>query len=131
MPIQASGTSAAHMKPSALAITSAGDGARVRHENRDGSCAVERGEVAHRATVARKLRRTRALVTQLLDVRQPAADLREAVLHLEAVDGREPMSGRTLRAVARAGTREEQRVAWGATVDARGADDADYEASAR
>ncbi|OQY66521.1 MAG: hypothetical protein B6D46_10130 [Polyangiaceae bacterium UTPRO1] len=101
------------MKLRALVITSAGDGARVRHENRDGSCTVERGEVAHRATLARKLRRTRAQVTQLLGVRQPAADLQEAVLRLEAVDGRKPMSGRTQRAVARAGTREEQRAAWG------------------
>ena len=53
-----------------------------------------------------------ARVTQLLDLLLLAPDLQLAVLALEAVDGAEPMSERTLRAVAHAGSWVEQRVAW-------------------
>ncbi|WP_395806531.1 hypothetical protein [Archangium minus] len=51
-------------------------------------------------------------MTQLLDLRLLAPDLRVAVLALEAFDGAEPMAERTLRAVAHAGTWAEQRAAW-------------------
>lgn len=74
--------------------------------------AVERGEVANRATLARRLGLTRARVTQFFDLLMLAADLQEQVLRLEAVDGWEPMSEKTLRAVAHAGTWAEQREAW-------------------
>ncbi|MCS7002570.1 MAG: hypothetical protein NZ518_06965, partial [Dehalococcoidia bacterium] len=74
--------------------------------------AIDRGLVADRAAVARKLGLTRARVTQLLDLLLLAPDLQEAVLAMEAVDGVEPMAERTLRAVARAGAWGEQRVAW-------------------
>ncbi len=74
--------------------------------------ALDRGLVADRAAVARKLELTRALVTQLLDVLLLAPDLQLAVLALEAVDGAEPMSERALRAVAHAGSWVEQRGAW-------------------
>ena len=74
--------------------------------------AIDRGAIADRADVARKLGLTRARVTQLLDLLLLAPDLQAAVLALEAVDGAEPMSERTLRAVARAGTWAEQRGAW-------------------
>lgn len=65
--------------------------------------------MADRAAVARKLGLTRARVTQLLDLLLLAPDLQQAVLVLEAVDGAEPMSERTLRAVAHAGSWMEQR----------------------
>lgn len=74
--------------------------------------AIDRGLVADRAAVARKLGLTRARVTQLLDLLLLAPDLQEAVLAMEAVDGVEPMAERTLRAVAHAGAWGEQRVAW-------------------
>lgn len=74
--------------------------------------AVDRGLVADRAAVARKLGLTRARVTQLLDLLLLAPDLQEAALRLEAVDGWDPMSEKTLRAVAHAGTWAEQRAAW-------------------
>jgi hypothetical protein len=62
--------------------------------------------------VAKRLGLTRARVTQLLDILLLAPDLQEQVLHLEAVDGVEPVSERVLRALARSGTWAEQRVAW-------------------
>lgn len=74
--------------------------------------AIDRGAIADRADVARKLGLTRARVTQLLDLLLLAPDLQAAVLALEAVDGAEPMAERTLRAVAHAGTWAEQRAAW-------------------
>ncbi len=74
--------------------------------------AIDRGLVADRAAVARKLGLTRARVTQLLDLLMLAPDLQEAVLALEAVDGAEPMAERTLRAVAHAGSWVEQRGGW-------------------
>jgi len=75
--------------------------------------AIDQGLVADRAEVARKLGLTRARVTQLLDLLLLAPDLQSAVLAVEAVDGAERMSERTLRAVAHAGTWAEQRAAWG------------------
>ena len=74
--------------------------------------AIDRGFVADRAAVARKLGLTRARVTQLLDLLLLAPDLQQAVLGLEAVDGAEPVSERGLRAVAHAGSWVEQRAAW-------------------
>lgn len=74
--------------------------------------AIDRGAIADRADVARKLGLTRARVTQLLDLLLLAPDLQAAVLALEAVDGAEPMAERTLRAVAHSGTWAEQRGAF-------------------
>lgn len=74
--------------------------------------AINRGTIPDRAAVARKLGFTRARISQLLDLLMLAPDLQEAVLHLEAVDGAEPMAERTLRAVAHAGTWAEQRASW-------------------
>lgn len=74
--------------------------------------AIDRGDVADRAAVARRLGLTRARVTQLLDLLLLAPDLQMAVLRLDAVDGAEPMAERMLRALAHAGTWAEQRVAW-------------------
>ena len=74
--------------------------------------AIDRGAIADRADVARKLGLTRARVTQLLDLLLLAPDLQGLVLALEAVDGAEPMAERTLRGVAHAGTWAEQRAAW-------------------
>lgn len=81
--------------------------------------AIDRGLVADRAAVARKLGFTRARVTQLLDLLLLAPDLQEAVLAMEAVDGVEPMAERTLRAVAHAGAWEEQRVAFSSCLERR------------
>ena len=55
---------------------------------------------------------SRARVSQLFDLALLAPDIQESVLDLEAVDGVEPMAERSLRAVARAGTWEEQRTMW-------------------
>lgn len=74
--------------------------------------AIDRGMVADRAAVARKLGFTRARITQLLDLLLLAPDIQARVLDLEAVDGVEPMSERALRAVAHAGSWVEQPGAW-------------------
>jgi hypothetical protein len=74
--------------------------------------AVDRGDYRDRAELARQLGFTRARVTQLLDLCLLAPDIQEAVLGLEAVDGAEPMSERSLRVVVRAGSWVEQRAAW-------------------
>jgi hypothetical protein len=71
--------------------------------------AIDRGHVRDRAEIARRLGFTRARITHILDLTLLAPDLQEQVLLFEAVDGVEPLSERALRAVARAGTWDEQR----------------------
>jgi hypothetical protein len=71
--------------------------------------AIADGRVHNQAEVARRLGFTRARLTHLLDLLLLAPDLQEQVLFLEAIDGREPMSERMLRPVARAGSWAEQR----------------------
>jgi hypothetical protein len=71
--------------------------------------AIDRGLVTDRATVAKRLGLTRARVTQLMDLLLLAPDRQDQVLHLEAVDGVEPVSERILRALAHAGSWVEQR----------------------
>jgi hypothetical protein len=53
-------------------------------------------------------------MTQVLGLLLLAPELQEQVLHLEAVDGMEPLSERALRAAPRMGTWVEQRVTWAA-----------------
>ena len=83
--------------------------------------AIDRGDVADRAAVARRLGLTRARVTQLLDLLLLAPDIQMTVLQLEALDGAEPMAERRLRAVAHAGTWAEQRAAWASLSQPRAA----------
>jgi len=52
------------------------------------------------------------LQTQLLDLLLLAPDLQDQVLHLEAVDGVEPLCERAIQAVAHTGTWRLQRAAW-------------------
>jgi hypothetical protein len=74
--------------------------------------AIDRGLVPDRATVARRLGLTRARVTQLLDLLLLAPDLKERVLHLEALEGAEPLSERALGTLVSRGTWQAQRVSW-------------------
>jgi len=74
--------------------------------------AIARGDYRDRADLARRLRLTRARVTQILDMVLLAPDIQEAVLELEAVDGVEPVAERALRGVVRGVGWLEQRVAW-------------------
>jgi hypothetical protein len=73
--------------------------------------AIDRGVVADRAAVARKLGFTRARITQLLDLRLLAPDIQTSVLELEAVDGVEPIAERALRELLRTGSWHGQRAA--------------------
>ena len=77
--------------------------------------AIERGEYADRADLARQLGFTRARVTQILDLLLLAPDLQERVLDMEAVDGVEPLSERSLRDVVRHECWADQRAAWART----------------
>ena len=74
--------------------------------------AIERGEYANRAEVARQLGFTRARLSQLLDLTLLAPDIQERVLALQALDGREPLAERALREVVRHEGWTEQRAAW-------------------
>jgi len=74
--------------------------------------AIEQYEYRDRAELARAVGLTRARITQIMDLTLLASDIQEAVLEMEAVDGLEPMSVRTLQAIARAETWTEQRAAW-------------------
>lgn len=68
--------------------------------------------MADQAAGARRFGVTRARVTRLLDLTLLAPDIKEAILHLEAVDGVEPMSERALRAVAQSPVWAKQRRFW-------------------
>ncbi len=73
--------------------------------------AITRGDVHDQADVARRLGFTRARLTHLLDLLLLAPEIQERVLFLDAVDGVEPMSERTLRGLARRPAWTDQR-AW-------------------
>jgi ParB-like chromosome segregation protein Spo0J len=74
--------------------------------------AIDGEAVRDRAEIARRLGFTRARITHLLDLTLLAPDVQEQVLFLEAVDGVQPLSERSLRAIAHAGSWTEQRRAW-------------------
>ena len=78
------------------------------------AAAIERGELTDQASIARTLGLTRARISQLLDLTLLAPAVQEAVLGLEAVDGREPLTERRLRGVLRAGDWGAQGEAWNA-----------------
>jgi hypothetical protein len=71
--------------------------------------AIAQRKVRDQADVARRLGFTRARLTHLLDLLLLAPDVQERVLFLEAGDGVEPISERSLRAVAHLRSWEAQR----------------------
>jgi hypothetical protein len=85
--------------------------------------AIDAGTVRDRAEVARRLGFKRARLTYLLDLTLLAPEIQEQLLFLEAVDGVEPFSERTLRAVAHAGSWASQRAAWNSIAQRTTADD--------
>jgi len=72
--------------------------------------AILSGEIQNQADAARKLGLTRARLSQILEMTNLAPDLQEEILFLEAIDGREPLSGRALRGVLRVTAWDEQRL---------------------
>jgi hypothetical protein len=70
---------------------------------------IDGGRIADRAEVARRLRWTRARVSQVMDLLLLAPDLQEAVLFLDAGS---PVTERSLRAVVRHANWQEQRAEW-------------------
>jgi hypothetical protein len=73
---------------------------------------IDRGVLTDRAELARTLGVSRPRITQLLALLLLAPDIQEELLHLEAVDGLEPMSERALRPLQRITAWSEQRKAW-------------------
>jgi hypothetical protein len=55
---------------------------------------LERGEHPDQATLAAQLGFTRGRLSKLLDLTLLATDIQAEVLHLEAVDGEEPLAER-------------------------------------
>ncbi|ACY13635.1 hypothetical protein [Haliangium ochraceum] len=74
---------------------------------------VERGEFESRSAAARHYGMTTGRITQLLSLLWLAPDVQEDVLFLEAIDGREPVSGQALEKIARIADWGEQRRGWG------------------
>ncbi|ACY13385.1 hypothetical protein [Haliangium ochraceum] len=73
---------------------------------------VERGDFESRSAAARHYGMTTGRITQLLSLLWLAPDVQEDVLFLEAIDGREPVSGQALEKIARIADWSEQRRGW-------------------
>ncbi|ACY13330.1 hypothetical protein [Haliangium ochraceum] len=73
---------------------------------------VERGEFASRSAAARHYGMTTGRITQLLSLLWLAPSIQEDVLFLEAIDGREPVSGQVLEKIARIADWSVQRRGW-------------------
>ena len=74
--------------------------------------AIDRGDYRDRADLARSLGLTRARITQLLDLTLLAPDIQEHILFLEAIDGAEPISERSLRRLTCRVIWTDQSVCW-------------------
>ncbi|ACY13378.1 hypothetical protein [Haliangium ochraceum] len=73
---------------------------------------VERGEFESRSAAALHYGMTTGRITQLMSLLWLAPEIQEDVLFLEAVDGREPVSGQALEKIARVVDWGEQRRGW-------------------
>ncbi|ACY13552.1 hypothetical protein [Haliangium ochraceum] len=74
---------------------------------------VERGDFESRSAAARHYGMTTGRITQLMSLLWLSPDIQEDVLFLEAIDGREPVSGQALEKIARIADWSEQRRGWG------------------
>ena len=74
--------------------------------------AIGDGHLRDQAEVARRLGFTRARLSHLLNLRLLAPDVQEQVLALEAVDGVEPLTERSLRMVSQVPSWMDQRQRW-------------------
>jgi hypothetical protein len=74
--------------------------------------ALDSGEVEDQAGLATRFGLTRTRVTRLLDLTLLAPDIQEEILFMESENGEEPISERTLKAIVREPSWEEQRKAW-------------------
>lgn len=73
---------------------------------------LEKGDWVDQSDVARHFNLSRARITQLLSLTYLAPDIQEELLFLEAVDGQEPLAGRTLLQIPRHISWAEQRKRW-------------------
>src|SRR5271169_6406577 len=74
--------------------------------------AIANGEIKDQAEAARRIGLTRARLSQILHLTNLAPELQEEILFLEAIEGHEPMSERSLRGALRFTAWAEQRVNW-------------------
>jgi hypothetical protein len=81
--------------------------------------ALDSGEYADQAGVARAFGVTRMRITQLLNLTFLAPDIQEEILFMEAIDGREPVSERELRVLVRHEGWADQRRIWASAGPAR------------
>jgi hypothetical protein len=84
--------------------------------------AIASGACDDLATMAARLKFTRARVTQLMDLTMLAPDIQEQILNMVAIDGREPVRERTLRPVMAHLQWDRQRAEWARLMAARTAD---------
>jgi hypothetical protein len=84
--------------------------------------AIASGACDDLATMAARLKFTRARVTQLMDLTMLAPDIQEQILNMVAIDGREPVRERTLRPVMAHLQWDRQRAEWARLMAARNAD---------
>jgi DNA invertase Pin-like site-specific DNA recombinase len=83
--------------------------------------AIASGACDDLATMAARLKFTRARVTQLMDLTMLAPDIQEQILNMVAIDGREPLRERTLRPVMAHMQWDRQRAEWARLMGARNA----------
>lgn len=74
--------------------------------------ALDRGKAADQAEIARQLGCTPARITQLLDLTLLAPAIQEYLLALEAIDGIELITERTLRGLTHTSSWHDQWVSW-------------------
>lgn len=74
--------------------------------------AIDRGQWVDQSDAAGHFGLSRARISQLLRLTYLAPDIQETILHLEAIDGLEPMSGRAVLAISRSISWVEQRAQW-------------------
>ena len=71
--------------------------------------------------MAKRLKMTRARVSQVVALTFLAPDIQEQILNMRAINGREPVRERPIRPIALLPQWDRQRAAWGRLMAARGA----------
>ena len=73
---------------------------------------VSRGDFESRSAAAHHYGMTTGRITQLMSLLWLSPEIQEEVLFLEAIDGREPVSGQALEKIARIADWSEQQRGW-------------------
>jgi DNA invertase Pin-like site-specific DNA recombinase len=76
------------------------------------TAAIDSGACPDLATMAKRLKMTRARVSQVVALTFLAPDIQEQILSMRAIDGREPVRERPIRPIALLPQWDRQRAAW-------------------